>query len=189
MMDLAADLHSLVKHLGFDKPVLVGRSMGGMTALKYATMYDEWSAMLLLGTSASTPEPEVESMVYYLQRFGHMDREDWAEKIVENYTGGASKDLKESSKKILVDADDEPVEYGLEAMMHYDVRSELRDFRKPVKVVAGKKDGAIQLEQSERLAELLDCEIEKLNTGHLMLERKPGKVAEIIEDFITDEVK
>ncbi|MFB6292018.1 MAG: alpha/beta fold hydrolase [Candidatus Nanohaloarchaea archaeon] len=187
MMDLAADLHSLVKKLGFDSPVLVGRSLGGMTALKYVTMYDEWSGMLLFGTAASTPQPENESVVYFLQRFGHMDREEWSEKIVENYAGGEADDeLKEQSKDLLMEADDRPVEYGLESMVHYDVRGKLRDFRKPVKVVAGKQDGAIPMEQSEQLAELLEADIEEIDTGHLMLERAPEKVAEIIDDFIEE---
>jgi pimeloyl-ACP methyl ester carboxylesterase len=45
---LAANTHALLQHLRIEKPVVMGHSMGGMLAMRYAIMYpDELSALVL----------------------------------------------------------------------------------------------------------------------------------------------
>ncbi|MFB6147508.1 MAG: alpha/beta fold hydrolase, partial [Candidatus Nanohaloarchaea archaeon] len=82
--DLAEDLEQLLEMLGVEEPVLVGHSMGGMVALKYAAE-KEVSGLCLLGTSAETPEPDNHSPRFFLEKFGSMDRRAWAMEIVKNY--------------------------------------------------------------------------------------------------------
>jgi len=46
---LAASTHALLGHLGVDKPIVVGHSMGGMLAIRYALMFpDDTSALVLV---------------------------------------------------------------------------------------------------------------------------------------------
>jgi pimeloyl-ACP methyl ester carboxylesterase len=181
METLVEGLEELLEELGIEKPILVGHSMGGMVALKYSTR-NPVSGLFLLATSASTPEPENKSVKYFLENFGELSRAEWAEEIVNNYVGSGSKKMREMTRKELMKANEEPIIHGLEVMKDYDVREEIDEV--PAVVVAGKRDGAITMEKSREVAELLDCELKKIDTTHQMLPEEPEKISEMIEDFI-----
>lgn len=185
MSSLAEDLRSLIEHLGLEDPVLVGHSMGGMTALQYAAQYDNFYSLVLLATSASTPDPENESVRYFLEKFDELSKGEWAEEITRNYVADSERQkIKDMTRKELRKADEKSIRYGLKAMMEYDVTAEFEDFDKPAVVVAGQKDGAITREKSEEAAELLNCELKVLETSHQMLPEKPEKVAEIVQNVV-----
>ena len=190
MDDLADKLHEIIQKLELEKPIIVGHSLGGMTALTYASKYDNLAGLVLLGTSASTPEPEIETFDFYLENLDSMARDDWAEKISSNYAGHLEDGmLKQTAKKELVDASDAELRYPLEAMKRFDVREELGDWNKPALVVAGEKDGAITPEKCREVAELVDAELVELDCGHLMLWESPEKIASLIQKFVETEVK
>ncbi|MFB6265572.1 MAG: alpha/beta fold hydrolase, partial [Candidatus Nanohaloarchaea archaeon] len=105
--DLAQDLHALVEVHGFEDPVLVAHSMGGMVALTYAVNHDNLGGLLLFGTCASTPEPGLESPKFYLDNFHEMDRRQWSEMIADNYLGDRDVGLREGTVKELMAADEE----------------------------------------------------------------------------------
>lgn len=53
MLDMAADIHSVVRHLGLDRPDIVGLSMGGAVAMHYAIDYpDELTRLVTIGAPA-----------------------------------------------------------------------------------------------------------------------------------------
>lgn len=190
MSTLAHDLKSVVEDLDLENPVMVGHSMGGMAALDFAVKHDNFSSLVLLGTSSSTPEPENETFDYYLENLGSVDREKWAEKIAENYAGRTENAaLKKESKRELVQADEEVLRNGLEAMKEHDVKNKLGDFEKSALVVAGDKDGAITLEKSRELAEILNADLEIIDSGHLIPWEKPERVAELISRFMQTEIE
>lgn len=185
--DLSEDLHNLIVELELDNPVIIGHSMGGMTALKYASRYDNFSGLCLLGTCASKPAPKLKSVKYFLNKFEELDRREWAEQITQNYVGDVEdEEIQEISEKELVEADSQPILYGLEAMMNYDVKGELEEFQKPCLIVAGKKDDAITMDKSRELSNILKCELETVNSGHLMLQEIPDEISDIIEDFLKE---
>lgn len=68
------DLHALFDALGLDSPVIVGHSMGGMVALRYADRYpDEISGLITLGSE--TPDvPTRRAWVYDRLVFPTHDR-------------------------------------------------------------------------------------------------------------------
>lgn len=183
MRDLADDLHLLIEELELDEPLLVGHSMGGMTVLKYATLYDNFSGLCLLGSCADTPEPENRSVEYFLEKFDEIPRKEWAEKIADNYILGDRKKMKEMTEEELVQADERAVKQGLKAMKEYDVRDELEGLEVEALVLAGSLDGAITLEKSRELAELLNCRLEVLDVTHQMLPERPEEIGELIEEF------
>lgn len=186
---LSNDLNELINELELEDPIIVGHSMGGMTALKYGTKYDNLSGLCLLGTSASTPDPEKKSVKYFLDRFDEVDREEWAEKITENYVGQSeNEEIKEMTRSELKQADEKPIKYGLEAMIDYDVRNQLNNLDIPALVIAAENDGAITMEKSRDLAELLDCKLIKVDTSHQMLPEKPKRIAKLISDFVKTEL-
>jgi len=54
------DLRQLLDHLGIDRAALAGQSMGGWTALGFATAYpDRVSALVLCDTTAGMDDPEI----------------------------------------------------------------------------------------------------------------------------------
>lgn len=188
--NLADDLHILIEELELEDPVIVGHSMGGMTALQYAVRYDNLSGLCLLGTSASTPDPENKSVKYFLDKFDELEREEWASKIADNYVSRTENEkIKEMTRKELKEADKEPIKYGLKAMINYDVRESLKELDMPALVVAAEHDGAITMEKSRALVDLLDCELKKVNTSHQMLPEKPEIIANLISSFVKAEVK
>ncbi len=183
--ELADDLHQLLQHESIEQPVIVGHSMGGMVALTYATMYDNLSGLVLIGTCASTPEPEIRSPDYFLDQLDQMDREKWAEQIVENYMpGSGNRFLRFEAKDELQDGDERPLRYGLNAMVSYDVRDALTDVDIPSQVIGGEHDAAITPEKVQELADLLDSDINWVDASHLMLHEEPRAIARSIEQFL-----
>jgi len=181
---LARDLEEIIQDTEIEnKPIIIGHSMGGMVALKFSTISDNFKALCLLGTCASTPEPEIGTPKYFLETYEKMDRDRWAEKITENYLGDTDNEqLKHVSQEELRNAHEKPVKKGLKAMINYDVRERLESENSIV--VAGEKDGAITLEKSKELANILECNMKTIDSSHLMLHEQPDKIAQIITKFI-----
>ncbi|MDY6766485.1 MAG: alpha/beta hydrolase [Candidatus Nanohaloarchaea archaeon] len=184
--DLADDLHSLIEQHGFEDPILAGHSMGGMVALTYAVNHDNLGGLFLLGTCASTPEPETGSPSYFLERFGEMDREEWARTMVDNYTHETTAEaFREETVRQVVDAGATPIESGLRAMIDYDVRPALDGLTVPASVIGGRHDKAITPEKVEELARLCGCEAEFLDAAHLLLQEAAEAVAGLLEQFVS----
>lgn len=183
--DLADDLENILDEEGVEKPVLVGHSMGGMVALKYAEKYGGLTGLLLLGTSMDTPEPDDRSVKYFLDHLESGNREEWASEIVGNYTSKETPQVfKDSAKKNLAESDEDVLRYGLEAMIDYKVCPKFVDC--PALVVGGRNDSAIKPQIIEKLARGLDSEKRILDCSHLILSQRPEQVASILEEFIED---
>ncbi|MFB6294666.1 MAG: alpha/beta fold hydrolase [Candidatus Nanohaloarchaea archaeon] len=183
--DLAADLHELVTQHGFENPILVGHSMGGMVALTYATQYDSLGGLFLSGTCASTPTPEVHSPSWFLDRFDEMDREEWVSLIVDNYIAdGDYPALRNAARQEIMAANRRPIVDGLQAMVDYDVRDTLSTVDVPAHVLGATDDQAITGERIEEVARLLDCEYTMVDTCHLITEAEPERFATLLEAFV-----
>ncbi|MDY6771402.1 MAG: alpha/beta hydrolase [Candidatus Nanohaloarchaea archaeon] len=182
--DLADDLDQLLDEKGIDRPVLAGHSMGGMVALLYA-LENPVSGLFLAGTAASTPEPRHRSPQYFLDRLGDMDRDEWADAIVDNYAPGDS-DYGRMARNELAQAGETVLRSGLEGMIAYDVRERLGELSCHALVVGGRDDGAITPGKTEELAALLDCRREMLNCSHLMLQERPGELAGLLASFVQE---
>ncbi len=187
---LVEDLEALLDHLNIEDVVLLGHSMGGMVALQFAVENaDRVSKLFLAATSASTPEPEGSSPRYFLENLDSMDREKWAEEIMENYTGGGEMDKRrKQSKEVIIQADRTPVECGLKEMIRFDIGEEIEEniSGKDAIVVSGMQDGAITPEKCRELSELLECPIEFLDSTHLMLQERPKELAQLVKTFVKE---
>ena len=170
---LAEDLETITEKL--DSPVLIGHSLGGMTALKYCTVSKNYSSMILLATCASTPRTKYLSPSQLLKSF-------W--KTLKNLFNTGKHP--EKGKKVFRHGRTRPGAffYGLKAMATYDVRKELG--KEKAIVVAGKRDMVVPPEQSKETADLLDCKYQEIDSPHQMLKEEPEKVAETIEKFLTE---
>jgi pimeloyl-ACP methyl ester carboxylesterase len=186
LADLVDDLRSLLNHLGIDRPILAGQSLGGMVALQ-AVLDGVTDSVFLAGGFASRPRPVGKSPKFFLSNLGEMDRDRWAEKIMHNYAPESdAPELIRLSKKQIVNAAMTALRCGLQAMINNDLREILRTKDIDACVVGGKNDGAIPSEQSRELADLLNCPLHLLEASHLMLEQEPGEVARLLEAFVNN---
>lgn len=182
--DLAEDLQSLIEKLNMKDPVLMGHSMGGMVALTYAVRQENYSGLFLIGTSASTPEPENGSPKYFLETFGEIDREEWAKEIVENYVGGEWGESANLAYKELLEATETQIVCGLESMIDYNVEEKLEGAEIDAVVVSGTDDSAITKDKSLELAKLLDAKLIEMKSSHLLTFERPGPISRRISSFI-----
>lgn len=179
--DLAEDLKLITED--FHNPILIGHSLGGMTALKYSTISDNYSGLILFGTCASTPNPKYKSVKYFLDKLEEIPRKNWAEMITDNYAENADQKLREQSIEELCNSDIRVLEDGLKAMINYDVSQNIEN--EEALVIAGNEDNAIQKQQVKKLSGLLNCKYLEIDATHLMLQETPEKIADIIEDSIS----
>lgn len=180
--DLARDLEYITEEM--DEPVLVGHSMGGMTALKYSTLSENFSGLLLLATSASTPETDYSSPEFLLNQVSDAAKEKITEMLPDTEEDESTRKnaLADIELKDIIEVDREPMIYGLNAMRRYDIREDLEE--ETALVVAGEKDRIIPHEQSEKVAQLLKCEFMLIDSSHHMLQDRPEKIAEITQKFL-----
>ncbi len=174
---LAADLQHVIDTHCDEPPVVAGHSMGGMVALTHAVTHGSTAGLVLLGTCASTPEPARHSPAWFLDRLDTMPRDDWAERIADNYLPDGPAHLHDATVQELVAADDRPLRDGLDAMVRYDVRDDLPGLDVDAHVVGGTRDGAITPAKTRELADLLDTDPVMLDASHLMLQETPAAVA------------
>ncbi len=181
---LVDDLAAVVDDAGIAAPVLAAHSMGGMVALQYAATRPV-AGLFLVGTCADTPSPAVRSPRWFLDRFGEMDRAEWAELVVDNYTADCTPhEVVDAARQQLRDADDVPVESGLRAMDRFDVRDDLDAVEAPVTVVGGRHDRAITPEKVAELAALLGVDPVMLDAAHDMLHEVPAQVSDRLDSFL-----
>ena len=181
--DLARDLEKITQDL--DEPILVGHSMGGMTSLKYSTLSENFSGLLIFASSASTPETDYKSPEFIM----HQIKDAGKEKINEILTDKTENNQKSSDNIFtdiglneIIETDKKPLIYGLNAMRTYNIQEDLEDER--ALVVAGESDRVIPSKQSKKVAELLNCEFKLIDSSHLMLQEEPEKIADITENFV-----
>lgn len=183
MRTLERDLDAVITEAGLENPVLAGHSMGGMVALSYAVRQPV-AGLFLAGTCASTPQPIVKSPKFFLEQYEEIDRERWADMIVENYTwAGTPDEIVAEAKQQLLAADPIPVRSGLRAMIDFDVRDQLPDV--PAAVLGGKHDNAITPEKMWELAALLGTSPVMLDAGHDIIHEAPDQVAAHLDQFLS----
>lgn len=181
--DLADDLDSVITATGLEQPVVAGHSMGGMVALTHA-LDTPVAGVFLVGTCASTPEPVNRSVRWFRENLDTVDRADWAEGIIDNYTAaGTPEAVKKEARQQLLDAPREPVVHGLDAMLQFDIRERLPP-DVPVCVVGGEQDRAITPAKVEELAALLNVEPVWLDAAHDLLHEVPERVAAVLDGFL-----
>lgn len=187
--DLADDLDRLIEKYSLENPVLVGHSMGGMVALTYFVRHtvgqNQVSGLVLIGTSASTPEPENGSPKYFLDNFGRIDRREWAREITENYVGD-NKELGKIAYQELLNANDTAVISGLESMINYNLVEELSHETTDAVIISGSEDGAITTKKIDELVNCLNAELVEIESTHLITGQRPKAVANAIHNFMKD---
>ena len=184
---LAGDIHSVCHGLGAVPFVLVGHSMGGMVAQRYALDYpDDLAGLVLVATIAADPEKVLVSRQIASASPGE---------------GFRSAFLRYSASWFTLDSDPEMVLWVEDRMLRtpehvamklvdaygdMDVREELSALDVPTLVIGARGDASTPVDRSVELSQLIPGAnlITVDEAGHFVQLERPDKVNEALMAFL-----
>ncbi|SHH02313.1 alpha/beta fold hydrolase [Halobaculum gomorrense] len=194
---LAGGLEAVLADAGVEAAHVVGASMGGMVAQRYALSYDRAGSLALLCTSpggpdaVSTPESTLEHM--FSVPDGADEREAIRYKMAPAVTDGfieANPDLIERIVDWRLESDAPPSarEAQAAAVRAFDASDELDALDVPVLVAHGTDDRVLPVGNGELLAEAIpDAESAFVEGGsHLFFIEESERVNDLLVGFLAD---
>jgi 3-oxoadipate enol-lactonase len=194
---MADDLDAVLADAGVESAHVVGASMGGMIAQRYALDHDRAESVTLLCTSPggedAVPTPD-ETLA---RMFGVPDDADEREAIRFKMEPALSDGFAESNPDLIEqiidwrlesDAPDAARQAQGGAVEAFDASDELDDISVPTLILHGTGDRVLPVENSELLAELLPhAETEFVEDGaHLFFIEQDERISERIRGFLDD---
>lgn len=200
----ASDVEALRKHLGLEKPIVLGFSHGGMIALQYAIMYpDSLSKLILLDTTAYNVDLDIDEAVQKYRDRPWFDRayamlsKDY--KTDEDLTAVWNERVKFYFKEF----DDRAAEYHkrtnslqvhIAPLMYFinkeaptmDLRHQLVLITVPTLVIVGRHDIVMPLPMSEEITRLIPRATLEIfeGSGHFSFIEEPEKFYKTVKEFV-----
>jgi len=194
--DYASDLHHLVDFLGWKKIYVVGHSMGGRVALRFASLFPELTAALILEDSgmeanpvrvswirdllgkAPTPFPNRETAKKYFDT-------EYASDLM---TGGFlfSNLVADESGRMDWRFCKEGMVETIEKGRAVDAMIELAALQAPTLIIRGGRSGEFLRDEAERMAALRkNISLEEISgAGHFVHAERPVEFCEILGRFL-----
>jgi pimeloyl-ACP methyl ester carboxylesterase len=182
---LAEDLNALIQKLNLDKPMVVGFSMGGMVALRFAIEHpDEISKLVLVGTCAKMAPPTAAKFLKVIGRLlptrtfyrmlGRYRFYKPSEQVANAWLERALK----VDKAVAFESWSEWAE-------NFDLTDQVSKIRVPTLIIVGEKDDLF-LETCRYLNENIKGSQLRVVTGsgHTVSIEKPEEFNQILEEFI-----
>lgn len=164
--------------------VMIGHSMGGGIAQKFAIDYQEYlKAIVLVGTGAKL---RVAPKILAAAKKNHCQA---IELIIElSFSDKASSEIRKTAAKEMMKIRPEVICGDLEACDKFDVMSRLREIRLPTLIICGLEDQLAPVKYSEYLKNNIpDSRLEIIaNAGHRVMLEKPEEVNLRLETFIKE---
>lgn len=172
--------------LNIDRTVLVGHSLGGVTALVFALRYPErLSGLILVGTGASsTGHGTIPSM---LRRMAEADSAEQVLRQLTHTSYGTPPDAATTDAYVhhLLK---KPLSVYMEAMRsttRYDLVAQLRRIRRPTLVVHGRADTGRSIHHAQTMHHAIrGSELLVLESGHYVMEENRAEFNAAVIDFI-----
>jgi len=208
--DYAADVEALRKHLGLDKPMLMGWSHGGMVAMQFAANYpDSLSKLILFDTSAYFGEflNDVEASVqafkdepWYEDSLDALKKE-WAgeyqtdedmgrlwqreKKFYFKKFDARAQSYAERTKESLIKVDPLRVFNEKEAPT-FDLRPQLKNIKVPTLVIVGRHDFITNVDMAkEMVKQIPNSQLEIFEeSGHYGFVEEPEKFYRVVKEFV-----
>lgn len=190
---MADDLAHLMKHSEATEAIIMGHSMGGKTAMRFAQNYPELTQALILVDIAPKPYPaghtgyfkafesidfsEITSRKHADEEFmKYEDNEGVRQFLLKNITPT------DSGYKLKLNIPTIKSAYE-EIIGEFEIH---RSYQGPVLVVKGENSGYIKLDDAEKLYSLYpNCDIEVVkNAGHWVHADNPADFIKLISDFV-----
>jgi proline iminopeptidase len=212
----AADLDALCRHLGLDKPIIMGWSHGGMVAQQYASQYPEGlSKLILYSTTArfGSGMPDPQAVLGVLM--SHQQQPWFSDSMaaLQEYGSGRVKTDQDATRllvrtlkfyfRALDDKAEEYLQRCAQLPVHIapllafmageasgmDLRPGLAAVRVPALVIAGRHDFVTPLAMSEEIAACLPGARLELfdNAGHFAHVEEPARFHEVLRRFVLSE--
>lgn len=187
LSNMADDVAELLDHLGLEKSILAGHSMGGYIALAFARSYPDRLLGLglistqVIGDSAERRESRYQTAVQ-VEKFG-MDS------LADNMAKKLSSDPAQQAKslEIILRQSTKGVVCALKALAERnDQTTTLKLLEKPVVIVHGDSDLLIPVERANEMKELKPDSILTIipGAGHLPMLEKPAETVLALQGFL-----
>ena len=189
--DMAADAHAVCADAGVERPHLVGASMGGMIALRYAVDYEARSLSLLC-TSPGGPDAVPTPDETLARMFEVPDDADEREAI-RHKMGPAMDALADDEEtlsrivdwRLRSDAPPAAREAQAGAVAAFDASEELDRLEVPAFVAHGTADRVLPVANGRLLADRLDCETLFVDDGpHLLFVESADRLNDRLSAFL-----
>ena len=208
--DYASDVEALRKHLGLEKPMLMGWSHGGMVALEYAVNYpDSLSKLILFDTSAYFGEflNDVEASVQVFKDEPWFEdaldalKKEWAgeyqtdedmgrlwqreKKFYFKKFDARAQAYTERTKDSLIKVAPLRVFNEKEAPT-FDLRPHLKKIKVPTLVIVGRQDFITNVDMAKEMVERIpNAQLEIFEeSGHFGIVEEPEKFYRVIKEFV-----
>ena len=174
--ELAADLEAVLADAGVDRAHVVGASMGGMVAQRYALEYDRAATLTLLCTTLGGPDAVPVPEETQERMFAVPEDADERETIRHRMAPAVSDAFYEERPDLVErivdwrlesDADEPARAAQAAAVKGFDASDELEALETPTLVLHGTADRVVPVENGRLLAEALpNARLECLEGGH-----------------------
>jgi pimeloyl-ACP methyl ester carboxylesterase len=178
---------SWLRHVGLQRPVIVGHSMGGAIALSLALdLPDSLGGLVLVGTSDHLPVNP--TLLRMLER-----DETWRDAIDLiirwSFSPGAEPRLVELSRKRMLETTRSVIYGDFRACERYDVQGRLGEIWIPTLVVCGADDKMTPERNVRRLKQGIRGSRFTLvpGAGHMIMLEKPSILDNAVQDFLAEE--
>lgn len=190
---MAADVHAVVRALGFERVSVAGLSMGGYVAMAYLRRYPLGVAALVLANTRSASDTDVArrgrlALIETVRTRGTVAAVDSVfPKLLAPETYTERPDIASDVHDMAMSADVDGVIAALTGMaVRSDSTELLAAVALPMLVIAGTRDALIPYGEIEKMAASIeDSEFVSINVvGHLSNLEAPGSFAAAVSDFL-----
>lgn len=181
------DLARVFQHLSLSKAVLVGLSMGGTIAQRFALKHPEKLAgLVLVGATPHGlgPDVQVENVLSAISELGVAEA---SKRVIERSFGpDTPPSLVEFAKREVIQTPEHVARQAIASLNESDTRDELALISVPTLVVCGKEDRITPPAQSEELARgIRNAKLVLLDkAGHFPMLEVPEQFNEKLREFL-----
>jgi proline iminopeptidase len=210
LADYAADLEALRKHLGLEKPIVMGWSHGGMVVQHFASSYpDSLSKLILFDTSAYFGEflGDIEAAVkefidqpWYEQSFAALKKEWageyqtdedmaklWADEMKFYFRSFDERALAYHKRTHHLPLRIAPLRaFNEKEAATMDLRPRLKDIRVPTLIIVGRHDFITNVAMAQEMARHIpNVRLEIFeDSGHFASVEEPEKFRQVVKEFV-----
>lgn len=189
-------VHGLVKELNLDKPILIGNSMGGNTAWRYAAQYPEDISGLVLIDASGFPlnglSDEPLALPPMLESYFLKPTKYAVNYGLKNQYADAGKIPKGRADKILemmnTPGNGEAFVEIYKGFTLPNPTAKLSKITAPTLIIWGEKDGVVPADHGELFhSAITNSKLNIIeNSGHVSHEENPAQTANLIHDFLSE---
>ncbi len=191
---MAKDLAAVLDHLGIDRAVLVGNSIGGMIAMQFSLDYPDRSLGNLILSSATGQSRNIPP-----EMMAELEGADYQEhfgQLIDFCLSGKSmrdrRELLDTGKAHVMVEDNLPRHAYMssikdpEGVFHWNITHRLNEISNPTLIIAGEEDRATPVAANKELAEgIPGAELRIIpQVGHLYQLEQPLEFNEALREFV-----